>query len=115
MYRGMKNGIDPRDIKAELTELRQQSENGQDFKAALESHGYELVTGRRGLLILDPAGKEHSLAKRCGMPMKEVLAFMHDVNLEACQPWNRQRRSIGNARKPNSKTNCPGLKTRSNN
>lgn len=81
MYRAMKTGIDPRDIAAEVTELYRQSQNGQAFQAALELHGYELVTGRRGLLILDSAGKEHSLAKRIeGVNTAELNTFMRDVD-----------------------------------
>ena len=83
MYRGMKTKIDPRDMKAQVTALRQQSQTGREFQTALEMEGYELVTGDRGLLILDNAGKGHSLAKRCGMPMSEVMAFMRDVDLQA--------------------------------
>src|SRR5208283_3282947 len=75
--------IDPRDIQAEVTELRQQSKNGKAFHAALELHGYDLVTGRRGLLILDSAGKEHSLAKRASVTMAELNAFMRDVDRAA--------------------------------
>ncbi len=84
MLRGMKTGIDPRDIAAEVTALFQQSDNGQAFKAALEQHGYELVTGKRGLLILDCAGKDHSLARRIeGVNTKELNAFMRDVDRAA--------------------------------
>ncbi len=79
MYRDKRHGLDTRDITAEVTELRQQSENGQAFAHALKSHGYELAIGRRGLLILDSAGSEHSLARRCGLTMKELNAFMRDV------------------------------------
>lgn len=82
MYRDKQNGLDTRDIQAEVSELYQQSQDGKDFHAALEEHGYRLATGRRGLLILDSAGNEHSLARRCGVPMKEVLSFMHDVDLK---------------------------------
>ncbi|MBV8938025.1 MAG: hypothetical protein JO095_19780, partial [Alphaproteobacteria bacterium] len=81
--RGAKTGIDPHQVEAEVMALLRQSENGQAFKAALEAHGYLLITGKRGLLVLDRAGKEHSLARRCGLPMKELLAFMHDVDLKA--------------------------------
>ncbi len=42
------------------------------------------MTGRRGLLILDTAGKEHSLAKRIdGINTKELNAFMRDVDRTA--------------------------------
>jgi hypothetical protein len=81
MYRAMKTGIDPRDITAEVTALYKQSQNGQELNAALKLHGYELVTGRRGLLILDSAGKEHSLAKRIeGVNTAEINTFMRDLN-----------------------------------
>jgi hypothetical protein len=85
MYRGMKTGLDPRDIKAEVTELFQQSANGRELQAALEQHGYVLVKGdRRGFVILDSAGKDHSLARRLdGVNTKELNAFMHDVDREA--------------------------------
>jgi hypothetical protein len=83
MYRDKRHGLDTRDIQAQVTALRRQSENGKAFRAALEAHGYQLVTGKRGLLILDSAGHEHSLARRCGMPMKQVLAFMREVDLKA--------------------------------
>jgi hypothetical protein len=82
MRRDKQQGRDTRNIAAEVTRLRQQSETGKAFEAALEAHGYRLVTGKRGLLILDPAGKEHSLARRCGMLMKELLAFMRHLDLK---------------------------------
>ena len=54
MYRGMKTGLDPRDITAEVTALYRQSDNGKAFQTALEQHGYMLVKGdRRGFVILD--------------------------------------------------------------
>lgn len=80
MFRGMKTEVDVKALAAEVKELHRQSENGQQFKAALEQHGYELVTGKRGLLILDLAGDEHSLARRCGITIKALDAFMRDVD-----------------------------------
>jgi hypothetical protein len=85
MYRGMKTGLDPRDIAAEVTELFHQSGSGREFQQALEAHGYMLVQGdRRGFLILDTAGKEHSLARRLdGVTTKELNAFMRDVDRQS--------------------------------
>jgi hypothetical protein len=81
MYRGMQTKIDPREIEREITALFRQSETGLAFKAALESQGYQLATGKRGLLILDSAGKEHSLARRIeGTTTKDLNAFMRDVD-----------------------------------
>jgi hypothetical protein len=102
MYRAMKTGIDPRDITAQVTELFHQSDNGKAFHAALEEHGYRLATGRRGLLILDSAGKEHSLAKRIdGTSTKELNAFMRDVDrgalptVEQAKEQYRERKIAG--------------------
>lgn len=84
MYRGMQTKIDPREIEAEVTAIFRHSETGKAFQAALESHGYRLVTGQRGLLILDSAGKEHSLARRIdGINTKELNAFMRDVDRQS--------------------------------
>jgi hypothetical protein len=84
MYRGMKTGIDPRDIATEVTELYLESRNGPEFQAALEQHGYQLVKGdRRAFVILDSAGKDHSLARRLnGVTTKELNRFMRDVDRE---------------------------------
>jgi hypothetical protein len=85
MYRGMKSGLDPRVITAEVTELFHQSDNGRAFHAALELHGYTLVKGdQRGFVILDSAGDDHSLARRIdGVNTKELNAFMRGVDREA--------------------------------
>ncbi|MGH9444150.1 MAG: hypothetical protein ACRD3O_00145 [Terriglobia bacterium] len=78
--------------------MREQSDTGRAFQAALEQHGYQLVTGERGLLILDSAGKEHSLAKRSGMTMKELNAFMRDVD-RAALPTVEQAKELYQERK----------------
>ena len=84
MYRGMQTRLDPREVTAEVTALFRQSETARAFMAALESQGYQLATGKRGLLILDSAGKEHSLARRIdGINTKELNAFMRDVDRQA--------------------------------
>ena len=95
MYRGMKSGLDPRDITAQVTGLFHQSDNGRSFHAALELHGYTLVQGdKRGFVILDSAGDDHSLARRIhGVNTKELNAFMRDVDREAL-PTVEQGRAL---------------------
>jgi hypothetical protein len=95
MYRGMKTGLDPRDIGAEVTELFHQSDNGKAFQAALEQHGYRLLKGDgRAFLILDSAGKEHSLARRLdGVTTKELNGFMRDVDREVLPTVEQAKRS----------------------
>ena len=87
-YRADQSGISIEDIEAEIAPLRQESENGQQFKAALESHGYILALGDRKiageltLMIIDPAGDEHSLSRRLKIKTKELNEFMRDVDRE---------------------------------
>jgi Relaxase/Mobilisation nuclease domain len=82
MFRGMKSGLDPRDVTKEITALYSRSESAADFVNALHEHGYELVQGKRAFCILDPAGHEHSLARRIdGVNTKQLRAFLHDIDL----------------------------------
>jgi hypothetical protein len=82
MYRGMKSGLDPRVITAEVTQIFRDSHNGADFVEGLSQHGYQLAEGRRGLCILDNAGHEHSLARRIeGVNAKQLRSFMEGVDL----------------------------------
>jgi hypothetical protein len=105
MYRAMQSGIDIADITAEITELHQQSENAREFRAAIESHGYILARGDKKtggeltLMIIDPAGDEHSLVRRLkGVTTKQLNDFMRDVDREAL-PDIRQAQAIQQERK----------------
>ena len=84
-FRGGKSGIDPKDVKAELTELWRASDTGQAFKAAIEARGYQLARGdRRDFVVLDHAGDDHSLARRLdGVKTAEMLKRMADVDLNS--------------------------------
>ena len=101
MFRGMQTNVDVQELAADVQALHRQSKTGQQFKAALEQYGYQLVTGNRGLLVLDSAGKEHSLARRCGITQKEINAFMRDVDraalptLEQAKEQHREREHTG--------------------
>lgn len=85
MFRGMRSGRDPRDIKAEVTALFRASADAGEFVAALERHGYRLLRGdRRDFCIMDSAGDVHSLARRIGGCNAEQLhAFMRGIDRES--------------------------------
>ena len=78
MFRGLKSGLDPRDVKAEVTGIYRESEHAAEFALRLHAHGYQLVQGdRRDFCVLDPAGDVHSLARRLdGVNTKQLREFM---------------------------------------
>jgi hypothetical protein len=83
-FRGHKSGIDPKDVKAEVTELWQSSDSGVAFRTALAQRGYVMAQGdRRDFLIIDSAGQEHSLARRIeGAKAAEIRARLADIDRE---------------------------------
>lgn len=82
--RGGKSGIDPEAIKAEVSTLWRESDNGKAFAAALESRGYILCKGdRRDFCLIDPAGHEHSLARRIeGAKAAEIRERLSGIDRE---------------------------------
>ena len=84
-FRAAESKIDPKAIKAELTELWRHSDTGPAFAAALAERGYILAKGdRRDYCVIDPAGDEHSLARRIsGVKAVEIRSRMADVDREA--------------------------------
>lgn len=84
VFRGQRSGIDPRDVKAELTDLWRQADTGRAFAAALEERGYILAKGdRRDFIVIDHAGDDHSLGRRVGVKAAEVRARMADIDRDA--------------------------------
>jgi hypothetical protein len=105
MYRGIKTNIDPRDVTAEITDLRQQCADGIEFHAALEKRGYilargdKIIAGAPALMLIDPAGSAHHLTRRIdGMNSKQVNEFMRDVD-RAALPDIRQAQAMHQDRK----------------
>jgi hypothetical protein len=81
-FRGQESKLDPKAIKAEVTALWHESDNGQAFAAALHEHGYILAKGdRRDFCIIDRAGDEHSLARRlAGIKAADLRARLVDID-----------------------------------
>lgn len=97
-FRAAESGIDPKAVKAELTDLWQRSDSGSAFAAALEERGYILARGdRRDYCVVDPAGDEHSLSRRIsGVKAAEIRARMADVDRDAL-PSVEEARQIARA------------------
>lgn len=81
-FRGSKTGIAPDDVTAEVTALWNESGSGAQFRAALAQRGYLLCKGdRRDFCIIDPAGNDHSLARRIdGVMAADVRESMADID-----------------------------------
>jgi hypothetical protein len=84
-YRGHTSGIDPQQVKAEVTALWNASDSGASFAAALEHQGYILCRGdKRDFCIIDHAGDDHSLARRIqGAKAAEIRTRMSGIDADA--------------------------------
>ena len=93
------SGIDPKAIKAELTELWRSADSGSAFAHALAERGYILVRGdRRDFCIIDAAGDDHSLARRLsGVKAAEVRDRLADLD-RASLPSVEEGRALARAR-----------------
>jgi hypothetical protein len=92
-FRGLRSGFDPREVKAEVTEIFRGSENAADFIIGLREHGYQIVQGeRRDYCILDGAGEVHSLARRLdSVNAKQLRAFMADIDRDSLPTIDQAR------------------------
>jgi hypothetical protein len=88
-----RSGIDPKELKAELTELWRSADSGQAFAAALEDRGLMLAKGdRRDFCVVDHAGDAHSLARRLdGVKAKDVRERMADIDRDGLPTVNDAR------------------------
>jgi hypothetical protein len=84
-FRGSKTGLSPEEVRSQVTRLWRGSDTGSAFHAALQAKGYILCRGdRRDFCIIDPAGDDHSLARRItGVKAAEVRERMKDVDRDA--------------------------------
>ena len=102
--RGGKSGLDPENVTAEITELRRGCDGGKAFAAALDDAGYTLCRGdKRDFCIIDPAGHEHSLARRLkGMSAAELRAFMADIDRDTL-PSVAEGKQLQQGKEPEAK------------
>ena len=84
-FRAAESGINPAEMKAEITALWQQSDGGRAFQAATFEKGYLLAKGdRRDFVLIDPEGDVHSLARRIdGAKAADIRAKMTDLDRDS--------------------------------
>lgn len=80
--RGSQSGLTPELVTRDVTALWLQCDSGPALKAALEERGYVLCRGdRRDFCIIDPAGDDHSLARRIqGARAADVRERLKDID-----------------------------------
>lgn len=79
-----RSGISVADRRAEIAALKEASDNGAAFKAALEEAGYVLAQGdKRDFVLVTAEGSVLSLSRELKMKAAEVRAFMADVDRAA--------------------------------
>jgi hypothetical protein len=83
MQQAARTGVSPKEARAHITALWQQTDSGAAFQAALEQSGWTLARGdRRDFVVIDPKGGTHSLARRIdGAKIKDVRARLADVDM----------------------------------
>jgi Relaxase/Mobilisation nuclease domain len=103
--RALDGGLDPQTVKAEVSALWRSADNAQSFKAALEERGYILARGdRRDFVIIDPAGDDHSLARRASVKAAELRERMKEIDpasLPSVIEARAEQRAIATERAPN--------------
>jgi len=81
-FRAQESGIDPKEVKAEVTALWQRSDSGAAFVSALGDAGYMLCQGDRGYCIIDSYGDSHSLVRRLdGIKTAELREYLSGTPL----------------------------------
>jgi hypothetical protein len=84
-FRAQESKLDPKVITAEITALWHAADSASAFAAALAERGYILARGdRRDFCIIDPAGNDHSLARRVsGVKAAGIRERMADLDRDA--------------------------------
>ncbi|MFN3500831.1 MAG: relaxase/mobilization nuclease domain-containing protein [Allorhizobium sp.] len=79
-----RSGISVAERRAQIAALKEASDNGAAFKAALEEAGYVLAQGdKRDFVLVTAEGSVLSLSRELKMKAAEVRAFMADVDRSA--------------------------------
>jgi hypothetical protein len=108
MQQAERTGIDPKEAKAQLTEIWNRTDSGRAFVAAIEEQGWTLARGdRRDFVLVDQAGEVHSLARRIeGVRAKDIrdrMAHIHLATLptaEQAKEMQRERQEAHGAPAP---------------
>lgn len=102
--RGKRSGIDPLQVRKEVTAIYKTSKTGQEFVAALDKAGYVLTKGKNNSYVLvDRAGDIHGLMRRIeGAKVKDLRQKFPDLKnmaLPSLDSVLKQRRPVSVTKK----------------
>ncbi len=97
--RGKRSGIDPQNVRKEVTAIYHASKNGKEFVANLHKAGYVLTKGNKGQYVLvDKAGDIHGLLRRIeGVKIKDLrqkFPDLKDIQLPSLASVLKARRPV---------------------
>lgn len=72
MQQAVKTGFQPQTVGDVVKQLWSESDGPKGFAAALADKGFVLAMGRRDLVILDPAGGVHTLARCLDLKVADI-------------------------------------------
>ena len=75
-------GQNPTEVRSEITRLFQNTNNVEEFIAALKTSGYSLARStRKVIFLIDPKGGEHNLFKHINAPIEEIKNKLADIQI----------------------------------
>ncbi len=100
-------------VKADLKEAYQNTDNGKAFEAAIAEKNYRLAKGdRRDFVVVDYTGNVHSPRRRIGVKAKELRTKWADLKLEHLPTVEAVKQALNPHRQPkshNSETSLENL------
>ena len=95
--RGKRSGIDPLNVRKEVTAIYRASRTGREFAANLEKAGYVLTKGRNNsYVIVDRAGDLHGLMRRIEgaklVDLRRKFPDLKEIRLPVLEDVIRQRK-----------------------
>ena len=83
-HRKRQDGKPTRYVDPKIADAWKQSENWEEFREQLDTHGYALARGRKRLVVVDPYGKTHNPVRHLeGVKTKEFNERMRSLDLDA--------------------------------
>jgi len=110
MQQAVKTGFQPRKVADVVKQLWGESDSPKSFAAALDDKGFVLAMGRRDLVILDPSGGVHTLARCLDLKVADIRQKFADIDRSQLPTVDQAREALkeDEARSEKEKTKQKG-------